>query len=128
MNDSDSGLVSVTVGATVSTQQPRWRPPQGGFEPLCGLGPLGSPETAAASPPRERPASKRVWASRLQGQAGIMAEVVQELRRRAPARPKRGVGLTDGERAWPLRVNRRWRGVPLGLDCPHVLATRWGAA
>jgi len=64
----------------------------------------------------------------LKGKAGIMAEVVQELRRRDPARQKSWVVLTDGERALQLSVKRRLRGVPLVLDFQHVLAKLWGAA
>jgi hypothetical protein len=116
------------VVATVYTQQPRLRTPQAVFEHLFGLGPLGSPETEASPPPRERPEYKRVWASLLKGKAGIMAEVVQELQRRDPTRQKSWVVRTDGERALQQSVKRRLRGVPLILDLQHVLAKLWGAA
>jgi hypothetical protein len=62
------------------------------------------------------------------GKAGIMAEVVQELRRRDPERQKHWVVLTDGERALQQTVKRRLRGVPLVLDFQHVLAKLWTAA
>jgi hypothetical protein len=115
----------MAVVATVYTQQPRRRTPQAVFEPLFGLEP---PEAAVSSPSRERPEYKRVWASLLKGKAGIMAEVVQELRRRDPTREKSWVVLTDGERALQQSVRRRLRGVPLVLDFQHALAKLWTAA
>jgi hypothetical protein len=118
----------MAVVATVYTQQPRVRTPQQVFAPLFGLEPPPSPGPGDPSPPRERPEYKRVWASRLKGKAGIMAEVVQEIRRRDPARQKSWVVLTDGERAWPQSVKRRLRGGPLVLDGQHVLAKWWTAA
>src|SRR5215831_13508302 len=118
----------MAVVATVYTQQPRLRGPQAVFEPRFRLGPVHCSQPAAVSPPRERPEYKRVWASLLKGKTGIMAEVVEELRRRDSARQKRWVVLTDGERALPQSVKRRLRGVPLVLDCQHVLAKLWTAA
>src|SRR5262244_2937623 len=118
----------MAVVATVYTQQPRLRGPQAVFEPRFRLGPVHCSPPAAVSPPRERPEYKRVWASLLKGKAGIMAEVVEELRRRDPARQKRWVVLTDGARALPQSVQRRLRGVPLVLDFQHVLAKLWTAA
>lgn len=118
----------MAVVATVDTQQPRLRTPQAVFEPLFGPGPRRCPAPETSSPPDERPEYKRVWASLLKGKAGIMAEVVQELRRRDPAHQKHWVVLTDGERALPQSVQRRLRGVPLVLDFQHVLAKLWTAA
>jgi hypothetical protein len=118
----------MAVVATVYTQQPRLRTPQAVFEHLFGLEPRRPPETAVSSPARERPEYKRVWASLLKGKAGVMAEVVQEIRRRDPAREKSWVVLTDGERALQQSVTRRLRGVPLVLDFQHALAKLWTAA
>jgi hypothetical protein len=118
----------MAVVATVYTQQPHLRTPQEVFEHLFEVGPVRSPEPEVASPPRERPEYKRVWASLLKGKAGIMAEVVQELRHRDPARQKSWVALTDGERALQQSVTRRLRGVPLILDWQHVLEKLWSAA
>lgn len=63
-----------------------------------------------------RPEYTRGWASLLKGQAGGTSAVVQELRRRDAARQQPGVGLTEGERAWPQSVTRRLRGGPVVLD------------
>jgi hypothetical protein len=118
----------MAVVATVYTQQPRLRTPQEVFEHLFGLGPGHPLEPAPGSPPRERPEYKRVGASLLKGQAGIMAAVVQELQRRDPVGQKPWGVLTEGERALPHSVTRRLRGVPLILDFPHALAKLWTAA
>jgi hypothetical protein len=118
----------IAVVATVYTQQPRLRTPQAVFEHLFGPSPRRSPATETSSQSYERPKYKRVWASLLKGKAGIMAEVVQELRRRDLAHQKHWVALTDGERALQQSVQRRLRGVPLVLDFQHVLAKLWTAA
>jgi hypothetical protein len=112
----------MAVVATVYTQQPRLRTPQAVFESLFGLAPAEE-----SSQPRERPEYKRVWASLVKGKAGLMDEVVQELKRRDPVRQKHWVVLTDGERALQQSVKRRLRSVPLVLDFQHVLAKLWSA-
>ncbi len=118
----------MAVVATVYTQPPRTRTPQEVFEHWFGLAPPPPRVTRDAAPPRARPEYTRVWASRLKGRVGIMAEVIQEIRQRDPQQQKSWVVRTDGERALPQSVKRRLRGVPLGLDFPHVLAKLWGAA
>jgi hypothetical protein len=118
----------MAVVATVYTQHPRVRSPQEVFESLFGLGPPPGPSAREPAPTRERPEYKRVWASLLKGKAGIMAEVVEEMRHRDPGRQKYWVVLTDGERALQQSVKRRLRGVPLVLDFQHVLAKLWSAA
>jgi hypothetical protein len=117
----------MVVVATVYTQHPRVRSPQQVFESLFGLGPPPPRLPGELASPRERPEYKRVWASLLKGKAGVMGEVVQELRRRDPAQQKHWVMLTDGERALQQSVRRRLRGVPLVLDVQHVLAKLWSA-
>jgi hypothetical protein len=118
----------MAVVATVYTQYPRVRSPQEVFEHVFGLGPPPPPATRGPTPTRERPEYKRVWASLLKGKAGVMAEVVQEMRQRDPPPHKSWVVLTDGERALQQSVKRRLRGVPLVLDFQHVLAKLWSAA
>jgi hypothetical protein len=112
----------MAVVAPVYTQQPRLRTPQAVCESLLGLAPAEE-----SSQPRERPEYKRVWASLVQGTAGLMDEVVQELKRRDPVRQKHWVVLTEGERALQQSVKRRLRSVPLVRDVQHVLAKRWSA-
>jgi len=117
----------MAVVATVYTQPPRVRSPQEVFESLFGLGPPITPPTGAPSSTRERPEYQRVWTSLLKGKAAVMTEVVQEMHRRDPARQKRWMVLTDGERALQQSVTRRLRRVPLVLDFQHVLAKLWSA-
>jgi hypothetical protein len=117
----------MAVVATVYTQQPRVRTPQVVFESLFGLPPSPLAPAEEPSRPRERPEYKRGWASLLQGKAGVMGEVIQELKRRDSVRQQPWVVLTDGERALQQSVKRRLRGVPLVLDFQHVLAKLWSA-
>lgn len=117
----------MAVVATVSTQQPRVRTPQAVIESLLSLGPPPRSLGDERAQRRERPEYTRVWASLVQGQAGVMDEVVQELKRRDPGRQQPWVGLTEGERAVQQSVTRRLRGVPLVLDVQHVLAKLWSA-
>lgn len=118
----------MAVVATVLTQQPRVRTPEEVIESLFATGPRPAKAPGEASPVRERPEHKRVWASLHQGKAEVIGEMAQEMARRDPERKKRWVVLTDGERALQQRVQARLRGISLLLDFQHVLEKLWTAA
>jgi len=109
--------------ATVFTRAPWVRTPQQVIESL-----FPTPRQAASDAPAPpRPENKRVWASLLKGKTAVIQEVAEEMDRRDPSRSMTRLGLTDGERALQIRVDRKLN-VTLILDLMHVLEKLWKAA
>jgi hypothetical protein len=109
--------------ATVFTRAPWVRTPQQVIESLFPT--RHSPARDAPVPPR--PENKRVWASLLKGKTAVIQEVAEEMDRRDPWRSLTRLGLTDGERALQIRVDRKLN-VTLILDLMHALEKLWKAA
>jgi hypothetical protein len=109
--------------ATVFTRAPWVRTPQQVIESLFPT--RHSPASDAPAPPR--PENKRVWASLLKGKTAVIQEVAEEMDRRDPLRSLTRLGLTDGERALQIRVDRKLN-VTLILDLMHALEKLWKAA
>ncbi len=109
--------------AAVFTRAPWVRTPQQVIESLF---PNRHPRASVAPAP-PRPENKRVWASLLKGKTVVIQEVAEEMDRRDPLRSLTRLGLTDGERALQIRVDRKLN-VTLILDLMHALEKLWKAA
>jgi hypothetical protein len=109
--------------ATVFTRAPWVRTPQQVIESLFPT----RRQAASNAPAPPRPENKRVWASLLKGKTAVIQEVAEEMDRRDPSRSLTHLGLTDGERALQIRVDRKLN-VTLILDLMHVLEKLWKAA
>lgn len=114
----------IGVVATVYTQTRRLRTPQEVIDSLF----TEQPRSNADAPKWPPPEYKRVWASLSKGKAGMVEEMVQEMRRRDPYRQKEWAVLTDGERALQKEAENQLDGVALILDLQHALAKLWKAA
>jgi len=116
----------MAVVAAVYTQQPRIRTPQEVIESLFEAN--AKPAPAQVATPRIPPEHKRVFASLVQGKAGVIGEMAREMARRDPMREKQWMVLTDGERALQTTVKAQVEGVILILDFQHALSKLWQAA
>src|SRR5450759_697123 len=109
--------------AAVFTRAPWVRTPQQVVESLFRI----SRPTPGDAPAPPRPENKRVWASLLKGKDAVIQEVAEEMERRDPSASKTRLAVTDGERALPIRVDRKLK-VTLILDLMHALEKLWKAA
>jgi len=115
--------------AAVFTQQPRVRTPEEVVESLFDPPkPRIVGEDAPRKPSVPRPEHKRVWASLAKSKDAVIAEVAAEVERRDPAREKRRVVVTDGERALQKRAGVAIVAITMVLDFLHVLEKLWKAA
>jgi hypothetical protein len=116
----------IATVATVRTQEPWTRTPEEVVASLFDAEP--------ATPPLRvrREEHKRVWASLIQSKDEGIAEVVAEMQRCDPAKTKRWVALSDGERALQTRLETSLGAVMPSLvrilDFMHVLEKLWKAA
>lgn len=107
--------------AAVYSQQPKVRTPVEVVNSLFdGERPAGQE--------RVRAQAKRVWASLEQDKETVIAQGLEEMRRRDPAGVKDWAILTDGERGLQRQVRQGLSGVRLILDLIHALERIWIAA
>lgn len=115
--------------AAVFTQQPRVRTPEEVVESLFEPSkPRLVGDDAPPKPAGPRPERKRVWASVARSKDEVIAEVAAEVERRDPAREKRRVVVTDGERALQKRAGAAVVGITMVLDVIHAIEKLWEAA